>query len=160
MAKHWVDAPHLNFSILPSCTTSLSYLLSCLADPSNIHLAPACGPRDISIMSGLQAGGGVLTPGEDNCKGCEKPLDMTQLELLDVTDNNAWTWKRLQIALWSGGRGGGWISQMFKGELFKKWLDFTDNWRGIWGTFWEYSHRKPVPSRLLYQKQHIKPGNT
>lgn len=130
MAKHLVDAPHLNFSILPSCTTSLSYLLSCLADPSNIHLAPACGPRDISIMSGLQAGGGVLTPGEDNCKGCEKPLDMTQLELLDVTDNNAWTWKRLQIALWRGGVGvagfhrclresylrNGWISQIIGGE--------------------------------------------
>jgi len=28
-------------------------------------------------MSMLKAGDGVLAPGEDNYKGCEKPLDLT-----------------------------------------------------------------------------------
>lgn len=39
--------------------------------------------------------------------------------------------KKVTDSTVKGGGGGGWISQMFKGELFKKWLDFTDNWRGI-----------------------------
>lgn len=66
----------------------------------NIHLAPVCRPRDTSVMSGMQTGDGVLTPGEDNCKGCENLLDKTLLEFLDVTGNNARVWQRLVIALW------------------------------------------------------------